>query len=511
MKTGIRMLLALGLATIVIAAPARAGQPEAPALPPPLPVVTVTASVPASRSSTATQEPLFPSAQAQAMGFLRKLSTEPKPTRDDPMNLRAALDRALRQSALIDGAKAGTEVFEARLDQAKSGQYPMITVESLFTPMPAKTGGRTSGHTDYSRWGVFLYTQLSGSVPLYGFSKIQHLKTAASLGVSVGKAQEDIARAEVRFRVLKGWFALSFARDMQSIVHEGRAYFDRAKRHVAKCKAADDPSFDPIDEMKIRVYEAQMRARELEAARLLTLALGSLRWALGEDPGTGPDIAREPLGLLTPSREVTLGEAIETAVIHRPELVALRRGLAAGGAEAKARYWAMYPDFVLAGKFNYAYSNVADTGSNPFAGNPFNGWNASGGLALRWDLDLGRKLGEWREAQAARHRLEAGLAEAERGVRLEVESLHREMADARTMADSQGQALKAARDWVEDKLDKYEHDQASLRDALDGLLPYLLARLEAQKALYDFDVAAAALERASGMDLVPLAGAQRAP
>jgi outer membrane protein TolC len=85
------------------------------------------------------------------------------------------------------------------------------------------------------------------------------------------------------------------------------------------------------------------------------------------------------------------------------------------------------------------------------------------------------------------------------------------MADARTMADSQGQALKAARDWVEDKLDKYEHDQASLRDALDGLLPYLLARLEAQKALYDFDVAAAALERASGMDLVPLAGAQRAP
>ena len=126
-------------------------------------------------------------------------------------------------------------------------------------------------------------------------------------------------------------------------------------------------------------------------------------------------------------------------------------------------------------------------------------------MSLRWDMDLGRKLGEWREAQAVRHNLEAGLADAERGVRVEVETLYREMIDARTMADSQQKALKSATDWVESQLVGYENDKTQLRDVLSGLLSFLVTRIEARKAIYDLDVAMAALERASGMNLIPLA------
>jgi outer membrane protein TolC len=423
------------------------------------------------------------------------------------LDLAKVLDLAMRQSALIEAAMAGTEVFEARVAQADSFQYPRVKLDSMVGPTPAKRGTPEDGWTDMSEWGVLASVELTGYVPLYGFSKIRHLKKAARLGVEVGKALEDIARAEVRYRVMKGYFDLALARELQSVMAEGRGYFNTAKRHVETTKAEDDPSFDPIDEMKIRVYDAQVQGRELESIRQRAQALGGLRQAFGEDPQSGPDVLTPPLEALTPLREVTLDQAIDAAVQERTDLVALRLGVKARGAEARARYWAMYPDFVLAGQFSFHYSNVADAQHSPFASNPYNGWSAGGGLALRWDMDLARKLGELRETRANRDKLSADLADAERGVRLEVEKLFLEMRDAKTMVDAQTDALKAARGWVVSKLDLYENDLATLRDVLDGLLQFFQCRLDLLKAIHDYNVAVAALERAAGLDLVPVAAA----
>ena len=54
------------------------------------------------------------------------------------------------------------------------------------------------------------------------------------------------------------------------------------------------------------------------------------------------------------------------------------------------------------------------------------------------------------------------------------------------------------------KLDLYENDLATLRDVLDGLLQFFQSRLDLLKAIHDYDVAVAALERAAGLDLVPV-------
>ncbi len=422
----------------------------------------------------------------------------------DAIDLATALDRAMRQSALIEAAMAGTDVFEAKVAQAESFQYPHIKLDSLLGPLPGKHGSAVYGHTDLAEWGVFASFELTGYVPVYGFSKIQHLKKAARLGVQVGKALEDIARAEVRFRVIRGYFDLALARELQSVMEEGRGYFDKARKHVEKMKAEDDPSFDPIDEMKIRVYDAQVQARDLESIRQRAMALGGLRQAIGEDPQSGPDVATPALETITPLRDVTLEQATAAAMQGRSDLVALRRGVAARGAETRARYWAMYPDFVLAGSFKYTYSNVSDHQTSPFASDPWNGWSAGGGLALRWDIDIARKLGEMHEARANRDKLSADLEEAERGVRLEVEKLFLEMRDAKTMVGAQTDALKASRGWVVSKLDLYENDLATLRDVLDGLLQFFQSRLDLLKAIHDYDVAVAALERAAGLDLVPV-------
>jgi outer membrane protein TolC len=465
------------LLAIAIATPALAADGPAPiALPPPIPDVTLSTRAP-------TQQ-----------------------TDGEALDLAACLTRALQKSPLLDAARAGTDAFKAKLDQAESFQWPHIRVDAFASPMPGRRGTVLSGYTDWDQWGAFLYTEINGYVPLYGFGKIRHLKKAARLGVQVGRAQEQIARAEVRFRVLKAYFGLMFARELQSVMDEGHGYFEKARRHMAKMKESDDPSFDPVDEMKIRVFDAQFQSRDLESRRLLALALANLRYAMGEDPQSGPDVATGEASTIQPLRSVTLVEAIEAAIAGRPELVALRTGVAARSSEVDARYWHMYPDFVVAGRFTAAYCNVADKPSSPFANNPYNGWSGGAGLGLRWDLDLARKLGEWREAKAVRNKLMADMDEADHGVRLEVEKLFREMTDAHLMVGAQQDALKAARGWVVSKLDLYENDLATLRDVMDGLLPFFQSRLDLLKAMHDYDVSVAALERSAGLLLVPVNG-----
>lgn len=423
-----------------------------------------------------------------------------------PMTLEEALDLALRQSDLIQAARSGTEALEAQLDQAASLAWPHLRLEALLAPTPGQRGNALKGHTDYDDWGVFLRGELSGYVPLFGFGKIRYLKRAARLGVEVGRHREAIARAEVRYRVIRAWHALGMARELQEVLHEGRGYFDQARRHVEALKREDDPSFDPVDEMKIRVYDVQVRSRELEASRGLALAEATLREVLGMAPGDPAAVDPGPPTLDIPVRKVTLEEALAYALENRPEMAALRTGIQARKAEAEARKRNLFPDFVLVGRLNGAYTSVADNQPTPFADDPWNGWGAGAGLGLRWDIEIGRRLGEWREAQAGTRRLEFESREAERGIRLEVERCFREMEDAREMAEAQQVALKAARGWVVSKLDLYENGLATLRDVMEGLVQFFQTRLDLVKATYEWSVSVAALERASGLRLFPIGG-----
>ncbi len=446
-----------------------------------------------------------------AAGLLTELPTDgsaPGPESAQAVAVRTftldqAIDHAMTHSGVIAAARADTDIFAAKLAAARWEHWPHLTFSSLLTPMAGQRGDPMVGRTDTSEWGIFTRTEISGYLPLVTFGKIHYLKQARALGVDVGRTQEDIARAEVRFQVHKAFFALSLARELSSVVREGRGYFDKAKRHVSKLEQDDDPSFDPVDKMKIRVYDAQVEQRDLDARRALALALGQTRRMIGEDPQGDVDFATRPPEPLVPRMTVALPVAIDAATDSRPELVALRRGIAARKAEVAARWAAFFPDLVLVGRFTYGYSNVTDAQDSPFANDPFNSYSVGGGLALQWDFEIGKKRAEWKEAKAQQAKLQAQLGDAERAVRLEVEKLFREMEDAHAVLTTQEDALRAARGWVLAKTDLYENGLSELRDILDGLVQFFLSQMTHLQAIYDFNVSVAALERATGLALVP--------
>lgn len=419
----------------------------------------------------------------------------------DRMNQEEAIRFALEHSGLVGAARAGTEALEAKLKQAESAAWPHIRLKSILAPMPRRWSDPddyTRGGTDLSEWGVFTYTEVSGVQPLYTFGKISNLKAAARLGVDVGKAREDIAREEVVFQVKKAFQILSLAVELDDIVREGRTYFDKARKHVKELEESDDPSFDPVDSLKLRVYDAQVLEKELKAARSRSLARGLVRVAIGLAPETAVDFHVGEVAPVPMPAELNEGTLIEMAMQSRGELVALRRGLKAREAEVRLREAAFYPNFYLAGRFKYGYSSVVEPQSNPFLYDPYNSYSAEGGLVLEWDLDIGRKLGELEESEANLSQLREQARDAENAVRLDVSRLFGEMKDARRMVDAQKDAMEASRGWVIAKTDLYENDLGDLDDVLDALVQFFLSRMSFLEATYEFNVSVARLERVTG-------------
>lgn len=428
------------------------------------------------------------------------------------LNMTEAFELAMTGSPALDTARMATEEADAELDIARSEYQPRIEVQAMLAPItshytpldnskPFDTReGDLGGLGD---WGVWAKLNVKLYQPLYTCGKIVWLNRARQLGVEVSRAREKMALADTRLEVQRGFFALALTRRLTGVIEEGRGYFEKARKHLKKLEDSDDPSFDPVDTMKINVFEAQIIEREYQAKRMLELSQGQLRRLIGEDPSSTTGFETSDPEPVEPVEAIDLDSALSSALQNRAELVALRTGVMAREAEAVARFRSFFPDFLLYAEFDYAYSNVADNLSYPYY-DPFNSLGFGVGLVMRFDLNIGKKLGELKKARAKKTGLAYELQGAELAVKLEIKKLYSEMTDARAMMDTRKTALKSARGWVIAKLDLYENGLAGLQDITDGLTQFFMAQLGYYQSIYDFNIAVAALERATGVALVPM-------
>lgn len=435
------------------------------------------------------------------------------------MTLAEVLDLAMEQNPRILKARQGITEAEAELETARAEYQPRVEFQFLLAPMtghhvPDPDAPFTSVYSndlgDLGEWGIWTKIGVKLIQPIYTSGKITWLNRARKLGVEVSRGLEQMVRADVRLEVLKGYFGLGLTRRLSGVLGEGRGYFNTARDHLKQMEADDDPSWDPVDQMKVNVYEAQIIEQELRANRMRELAVGQMARLAGMDPLAGISIATpEELTPITPLIDLDLESAVEAALDNRAELVALRSGIQAREAEAEARFRNFFPDFVLFAEFEYAYSNVADDMTFPYY-DPFNSLGFGAGLAIRFDLNVGAKLGQLKKTRAQKTALQMELDGAEASIRLEIEKLFLEMSDARTMVNVREAALKSARGWVIAKLDLFENGMATLQEVIDGLTQFFLAQLAYYQAVYDYNVSVASLERATGVTLIDLTSIEMA-
>ena len=427
----------------------------------------------------------------------------PPPKPPNAYTLNEAVGYALAHNPILSAADGEIDQFEAKLFQAWTAYVPRFKLKSLFTVMPAARGDAFSGYVDFDDWGPFLRIEVEGGMPLYASGKLSALRDLARAGVDVAKAKRQVAVEEIIYQTKRAYYGYQFGTAVSKVIDEGKDYLEKARRRLERMEAEDDPEYDQIDMLKVRVYEGDVRARELEVDKGLFVAQEGIKVAMGlhgDAPIIMAETELEPIAveILPLERYVALAEQ------NRPEIQAVGAGLRAAEYNVDLKFASFFPSIGIVANYTFAWSPVADDQLSPFSIDPFNTNGVAAALGIEWQLDIAQKIGEYNEAKGGYAKAWGEVSLARSKLLLEVKQTWKEVKRQAELIDIQRRAEKAARGWLIAKSDLYDTGFAPLQDVVDALLEFYKRKLGHIEAIYNFDLAVTELSRKVGVDVTTL-------
>ena len=443
-----------------------------------------------------------------------------------PYKLDELLDLARKGNPGLAAGEKATAGIEAQLVEAKRNWMPTGELNSILAPTneircqdangfsnPDESTRenncvRTGFTYDTESWadaitkirGIFTRTEIKLIQPIYTFGKISAGVAAAESGVKASQSRQFGLVADLELNIRKAYWGAKLAREILVTLNEGSGYLDQAQKKIETELADGSGDASVTDRLRLRTMRAEIDARILEAKRGADLAQSGLRVLIGPSAPADLDVDADALEPLTiPNR--SLAQYEEGSLRSRPEVKALEHLVAAKRALADVEQRRQYPDIVLIGNAAYAYANAIDRPHNAFANNPFNATGVGVAAGFRMPLDLGQK-----SAHAAKLRAEAEEAEERRrealgGISFEVEKAHTELKEAEERMKVVQKGEKAGRQWIAAVAQNIAVGLSEAKDFSDALTAFFQARIRYAQSMYDFNVAAAALTRATGIDV----------
>jgi len=442
---------------------------------------------------------------------------------------RAALGKAYTLAELLDAARRGnpgilagtaaTEAMQAQLLEAHRNAWPSGELTSFVTAVPkidcnyardtvdpnlqhcVATKSDPAHHNFADTFtklsGPFTRTEIRLVQPIYTFGKIDAGVDAAENGVAAIRHKQAGAAADVELNIRKAYWGRKLARELLDTLDQGTSYIDEAQQKIEKQLADGSGNVTVTDRLRLRTVRAEIDARTLETKRMAELALTGLRTLLGSEAPPDLDVDAEPLEPIeVPKRPVTHYE--EAARLNRPEVLALGFAARAKQALSLLEERREYPDLALVATGSYAYAPSVDSPVNAFANNPFNGLGFGLAATLRMPLDLGPRFARTDRARAEADETELRRREALGGIDLEVRKAFDEMTEAQARVAAVKKGEKAGKAWVTAVAQNFAIGLAEARDFSDALQAFFTMRARYLQSVYDLNIAAAALTRATG-------------
>ncbi|HEY4187267.1 MAG TPA: TolC family protein [Polyangia bacterium] len=357
----------------------------------------------------------------------------------------------------------------------------------------------THDFADYIRGlkGVWFRSDLKIVQPLYDFGKISAGVAAAEAGVAALRQKQAAAASDVELNVTKAYWGVKLARDLLDALDEGSGYIDTAQKKIEEQLAEGSGNATVTDRLRLRTVRAELDARILETKRLADFAQSGLRTLLGTEAPNDLEVDDGPFEpVAVPARPVIYYE--QAALLNRPEVRALDYAVKAKVALSVLERRREYPDLALVATGTFSTAPTIESPDNAYLNNPFNSLSAGLAATLRIPLDLGPKL-----ARASRMRAEAEETDLRRqealgGIAFEVRKAHGELTEAAARVEAVHKGEKAGKAWVTAVSQNFSIGIAETRDFSDALTAFFAMRARYLQSVFDLNVAAASLARATG-------------
>jgi outer membrane protein TolC len=424
--------------------------------------------------------------------------------------LRDVQERARQNDPRVQQALAQVQNAQAKRDEVSLAWFPSIeTTAYVAGPTPEhylKGGAYDSNPTDPTHLrtldffggplGVQLHFDAQAILPLYTFGKWMAGKSATQHLVGAQEALLSRARDQAAFDAAHAFWGYQAARNAGEAVQKTRDRVDQAKRTADKLIEQKSDQISKSDRLKLDYLAEEIEAQQARALKTRDLAIVGMRILLGLKDNEPLDV--EQLSLPDAPAQPALEAVLQRALDRRPEVRAAEEGVKARQALVDLENARLWPDLGLVGGVRFTETTNASDPVSPFAFNPYHETTGYVAVAMRGTFEIPQKLARRRQA-------EADLAEAlalRRGagqlVRLEVQQALGDLAEARVRAERYTKEAAIGKQLATQAGVAFDSGLGEARELLEDTLLYSRADGERLQALFDAQVAWAALEKAAG-------------
>jgi outer membrane protein TolC len=342
-------------------------------------------------------------------------------------------------------------------------------------------------------------SRVSFAWPIYVGGQTDALERAADAEARAIGADLDAARLDLRFEIVRAYWAAVTAREAIRVLEESMARADAQLKDVRQRFAVG--LVPPNEVSGLAAQRSRDEALLIEARNLREATFVDLRRLIGVDPETVLDLTDAlDSGTLAVSATPdiagpgTVSDAVRRALEQRPERKALTLRLGGTQAREQAAAATSKPTVAFGGGLDYANPNAKIF---PRRGLWQESWDLS--VNVNWLLfDSGRTQAQVAEAAAATSAIRERIAEFDSVVAAEVRQRLLELDSSRALLKAASDAVSSAADARRVVADRFGSGVATSTDVIVAQAALLESELGRTRALAGVKLAEARLDRALG-------------
>jgi outer membrane protein TolC len=401
----------------------------------------------------------------------------------ESLSLGKAVEMALANNKEILILRERVEEAEQGVKEARAGYWPVLDLSGTYTRLDKAPSLDIPGMgtIEMGKRDNYL-SKLSFTQPLYTSGRLSYGYKAATFNYQ--KALKDLENGQNRIvlEVRKAFYSNLLARKNVEVVEKA---LEQAERHLGTVQDLFRAGVvSRFDLLRAKVEVANLKPDLIKVKNGLHLSREGLA-NLVSFPLDSVELEGE---LTFETVEITLKEAIEQALGERGDLASLKLQRKMAEISLELAKVQNSPSLVLLGTYQYK--------------KPFQGEDEWGG---EWNLNLALSVplfdGGMNRARVAGKRselrqIELSLEQLEQGVILEVKSALWEMKAAEESIRAQEENIEQAEEALSIAEAQYKSGLITNLEVLDAQLALTRVRVGYLKALYDYNIAKAELEKA---------------
>ena len=387
-------------------------------------------------------------------------------------------DIHLTQEALVQA--------DAKITQAMSAMLPFLGAEASYTRLDEELSfamgpqSLTFMERDPYKAGIVIRQ------PIFMGGRLNAARKAAQYSREAQVMENRSIEDEIIFQVIRAYRTAQVAEAFQKVAVEA---VDLLETHEHDVAILVEKGANPeIDLLRTLTGLANARKEMNGADNAVDLTHSALKNLLSI-PLEESLLLTEPLGR-PPRPEHDLSSLTELALSRRPELSAINSEIAATEQVLKAARGEYMPSIALEGRYEYMEGDVRDMEGDDH-------WTVGIGAQLPL-INWGKTAAKVREARSQLAQVRIQRDKTTDRIRLEVRQAFLDLGKAEKNIEAAESALKTAGEAYRQARARYRAGEGTNTDVLDARTDLSRAEANHSQALFDYNVALAALQRATG-------------